>query len=162
MIDTAKAKLRDLAEARLSLYVREMGQEFYDKLVANKANWRAGYVPAHDCYWCTPQTADGRIIVGPFTVVKWTWHELRERGVPCDALDVLVQGARDTGFEQWEGPNLPFNADWSCDFCGRAGAHDHGGDYVCGECAKERLLPDGSLICGGDIAKVRAYWESQQ
>lgn len=104
MIEEARDKLRDLAEARLSLYVREMGEEFYGKLVANKANWRAGYVPAHDCYWCTPQTADGRIIVGPLTVVKWTYLELWLQDVTAAELVALQEEARQGGFEHWAAP----------------------------------------------------------
>lgn len=73
--------LRDLALIRLNLYLREIGDEFFAKLVANRANWRAGYVPAHDCYWCTPRTADGNYLVGPFTAIKWTKQELKMLGV---------------------------------------------------------------------------------
>jgi hypothetical protein len=103
MIETEsfRNKLRDLAEIRLSLYVREMGEDFYGKLIANKANWRAGYVPADDTYWVTPQTAKGDIIVGPFTVVRWTHGELVALGFPPNGLDALVDEARSVGFEKW-------------------------------------------------------------
>jgi hypothetical protein len=104
MINAARSKLRDLAEARLSLYIKEMGREFYERLIANKANWRAGYVPADDCFWCTPQTADGHIIVGPFTVVKWSAHEAWRGCLRRDEQDVLREEARQAGFEKWAAP----------------------------------------------------------
>ena len=106
MIDKAKDKLRDLAEARLSLYVWEMGEEFFAKLVANKANWRVGYVPQHDCYWVLPQTDKGRIVVGPFTAVKWPHNELLQLAVPVEYLYALVDEAKRTGFEQWANPEM--------------------------------------------------------
>jgi hypothetical protein len=96
------SKLRDLAESRLSLYIREMGEDFYAKLIANKANWRAGYVPAHDCYWCIPQTDKGLYVVGPFTAVKWTEMELEAFGVVTDrarALDELTAVSQELGLE---------------------------------------------------------------
>lgn len=87
-------KLRDLAEAKLRLYLPEMGQEFFDELVANKANWRAGRIeygfnPAYrhlGCYAVIPQTAftsevKGKCILGPFTALKWTDEELKALGV---------------------------------------------------------------------------------
>jgi hypothetical protein len=101
VIEAAKDKLRDLAAARLSLYVREMGEEFFGKLVANKANWRAGYLPAHDCYAVFPQTAQGGVIVGPFTVVKWKHLELWLQDVTGTELAALKDEARQVGFEQW-------------------------------------------------------------
>lgn len=101
MNEEAKNKLRDLAQRRLSLYIREMGREFYEKLVANKLNWRAGYVPAHDEFWVLPQTDDGHIIVGPFTVVKWKHLELWLQGVTGAELAALKDEARQVGFEQW-------------------------------------------------------------
>ena len=102
--ETARSKLRDLAEARLSLYVREMGEDFYGKLIANTANWRAGYVPADDCYWCTPQTDMGQIIVGPFTVIRWGHNELLALGVLVEQLDALAAEANRVGFEKWKNP----------------------------------------------------------
>lgn len=99
--EAARSRLRDLAEARLSLYVREMGEDFYAHLVANKANWRAGYVPADDQFWVCPQTDKGQIIVGPFTVVKWRWGELVALGVDQAGLDAMVEEARKVGFERW-------------------------------------------------------------
>jgi hypothetical protein len=96
-----RSKLRDLAEARLSLYIREMGEDFYGKLVANKANWRAGYLPAHDCFAVFPQTDKGHVIVGPFTVVKWTYLELWLQDVTAAELVALQEEARSVGFEQW-------------------------------------------------------------
>ena len=100
-VELARNKLREIAEDRLSLYIREMGQEFYDKLVANKANWRAGYLPAHGCFAVFPQTANGDIIVGPFTVVKWTMHELEVLGISTTELCVVMDEARAVGFEKW-------------------------------------------------------------
>jgi hypothetical protein len=83
-----RSKLRDLAEAKLRLYLPEMGPEFFNKLVANKANWRAGYCkyPGWGCYGVFPQTAftrevKGEYIVGPFTALKWTKLELEVWGV---------------------------------------------------------------------------------
>lgn len=74
-------KLRDLAEAKLRLYLPEMGPEFFAKLVANKANWQAGYAVGWDCYCVIPQTAftrevKGEYIVGPFTALKWSREDL--------------------------------------------------------------------------------------
>jgi hypothetical protein len=99
--ESARSKLRDLAESRLSLYVREMGEDFYAKLIAAKANWRAGYLPAHDVFAVFPQTGKGQIVVGPFTVVKWKDEELLDRGVPSADLSALMREAAETGFEQW-------------------------------------------------------------
>jgi hypothetical protein len=81
-----RSKLRDLAEAKLRLYLPEMGEEFFNRLVANKANWRAGYAVNWDCYAVFPQTAftrevRGEYIVGPFTALKWTRLELEVWGV---------------------------------------------------------------------------------
>jgi hypothetical protein len=100
-VEASRSKLRDLAEARLSLYVREMGEDFYGKLVANKANWRAGYLPAHNVYAVFPQTAKGDVIVGPFTVVKWTHLEVRRLGLDRDECIALEDEVRGVGFEQW-------------------------------------------------------------
>jgi hypothetical protein len=100
MIETEafRSKLRDLAESRLSLYIREMGEDFYGKLTANKANWRAGYLPAHDVFAVFPQTAKGDVIVGPFTVVKWKYLELYDLG---EGREALMHEADAVGFEQW-------------------------------------------------------------
>jgi hypothetical protein len=103
LIEQAKAKLRDLAEARLSLYTREMGREFYDRLLANKANWRAGYLPAQDCFAVFPQTDKGQVIVGPFTVVKLTHVEIW-RDIGTEEMDALRGEARQAGFEHWAAP----------------------------------------------------------
>ena len=99
--ETARSKLRDFAEARLSLYVREMGEDFYGKLVANKENWRAGYLPAHNCFAVFPQTAKGDIIVGPFTVVKWSVSEIKAVGFETCGVEAMKHEARSVGFEQW-------------------------------------------------------------
>jgi hypothetical protein len=99
--EAARSKLRDLAESRLSLYIREMGEDFYGKLIANKANWRAGYLPAHDVYAVFPQTAKGDIIVGPFTVVKWSCAEVRALGLEPQSVEAMRHEARQVGFEQW-------------------------------------------------------------
>jgi hypothetical protein len=99
-LEAARSKLRDLAEARLSLYVREMGEEFYGKLTARKADWRAGYVPAHDCYWVIPQSFEGHFVYGPFTAVKWAHNELLALGVSVECLCALVDEAKRVGFEK--------------------------------------------------------------
>lgn len=104
MIEKTKDTLRDLAEARLALYVPEMGDEFFAALVANKANWRAGYLPAQDCFAVFPQTDKGHVIVGPFTVVKFRPIEAARgwgRIVFKEELDALRDEARRVGFEQW-------------------------------------------------------------
>lgn len=85
-----RSKLRDLAEAKLRLYLPEMGPEFFAKLLANKANWSAGYAryEGWGCWAVIPQTAftrevKGEYIVGPFTALKWTDEELKALGVLC-------------------------------------------------------------------------------
>jgi hypothetical protein len=100
--EAARSKLRDLAEARLSLYIREMGEDFYAKLIANKANWRAGYLPAHNVFAVFPQTDKGQVIVGPFTVLKWTDYDLYVLGFPSGDCLALENEARSVGFELWQ------------------------------------------------------------
>ena len=96
-----RSKLRDLAEARLSLYLWEMDVEFYNKLIANKDNWRAGYIPNQACFAVFPQTANGDVIVGPFTVVKWRRSELYALGFETQAMNAMKHDAWEIGFEQW-------------------------------------------------------------
>jgi hypothetical protein len=141
-IEAFRSKLRDIAEARLSLYIREMGEDFYGKLVANKANWRAGYLPAHGVFAVFPQTVKGDVIVGPMTVVKWTDEELRDLGVPSEDLSDLMREAANVGFQLW--------ANHHCDFCGKKGARDLGGDFVCDDCASRRVTDEGWVQLGSD------------
>jgi hypothetical protein len=67
--------LRNRGASRLNLYIRELGEEFYARLVNNKSAWLCGYDEGNDYYWVTPNTEDGYYLPPPFMVLKWSGKE---------------------------------------------------------------------------------------
>jgi hypothetical protein len=74
--DADREELRDLTAGQIGHHRDALGEALMEALLANKSDWRCGYNPEHDEFWCVPSTADERwprgVGGGPWTC-KWGW-----------------------------------------------------------------------------------------